>query len=98
MLNLSSMHRTFGAPEWIFADQLVLDLAKRVKEGAKKNGLLAWQYNTVGGSDGITMGNDGKLDQVGQLQRLNLSRNEIFAAVQGNHRRQHRDSHLRSST
>jgi dihydroxyacid dehydratase/phosphogluconate dehydratase len=49
---------------------LVLDLAKLVKDAAKKTGMLPWQYNTVGVSDGITMGNDGKLEIVGRLQQL----------------------------
>jgi dihydroxyacid dehydratase/phosphogluconate dehydratase len=46
---------------------LVLDLAKLVKDAAKKNGMLPWQYNTVGVSDGITMGNDGKSKSPGNV-------------------------------
>lgn len=38
---------------------IVLDLGKTVKEAVKKQGMLAWQYNTVGVSDAITMGGEG---------------------------------------
>jgi len=38
----------------------VLDLAKTVKDAVKKQGMLAWQYNTVGVSDAITMGGEGR--------------------------------------
>jgi len=37
----------------------VLDLGKTVKEAVTKQGMLAWQYNTIGVSDAITMGNEG---------------------------------------
>lgn len=37
----------------------LLELAKTVKENVKKQGFLAWQYNTIGVSDGITMGSEG---------------------------------------
>jgi dihydroxy-acid dehydratase len=39
----------------------VLDLGKEIKANCQKDGMLAWQYNTVGVSDGITMGGEGKL-------------------------------------
>jgi dihydroxyacid dehydratase/phosphogluconate dehydratase len=38
----------------------VLDLAKTVKDAVKKQGMLGWQYNTIGVSDAITMGGEGK--------------------------------------
>jgi len=38
---------------------IVLDLGKTVKEAVIKQGMLAWQYNTIGVSDAITMGNEG---------------------------------------
>jgi len=38
---------------------IVLDLGKTVKEALMKKGMLAWQYNTIGVSDAITMGNEG---------------------------------------
>ena len=37
----------------------LLDLAKEVKEAVIKEDMLAWQYNTIGVSDGITMGTEG---------------------------------------
>jgi len=40
---------------------VVLDLGKAVKDAVQKQGFLAWQYNTIGVSDGITQGNDGRL-------------------------------------
>ena len=38
----------------------VLDLGKAVKEAVKKQGMLAWQYNTIGVSDAVTMGGEGR--------------------------------------
>jgi dihydroxyacid dehydratase/phosphogluconate dehydratase len=38
----------------------VLDLAKIVKGAVQKQGMLGWQYNTIGVSDGITMGGEGR--------------------------------------
>ncbi len=38
----------------------VLDLAKIVKGAVQKQGMLSWQYNTIGISDGITMGGEGR--------------------------------------
>ncbi|MCJ1437420.1 hypothetical protein MMC27_006807 [Xylographa pallens] len=38
----------------------LLDLGKIVKESVQKQGMLAWQYNTIGVSDAITMGGEGK--------------------------------------
>ena len=37
----------------------LLDLGKEVKKAVLNQGMLGWQYNTVGVSDGITMGGDG---------------------------------------
>jgi dihydroxy-acid dehydratase len=31
-----------------------------VKKAVEKQGMLAWQYNTVGVSDAITMGGEGE--------------------------------------
>ncbi len=39
----------------------VHDLGKVVKDAVQKQGMLAWQFNTVGVSDGITMGGEGIL-------------------------------------
>lgn len=37
----------------------LLGLGNEVKRAVEKQGMIAWQYNTVGVSDGITMGNEG---------------------------------------
>jgi dihydroxy-acid dehydratase len=37
----------------------LLDLGKEIKANVQKDGMLAWQYNTIGVSDGITMGGEG---------------------------------------
>ncbi|TKA81164.1 hypothetical protein B0A49_01877 [Cryomyces minteri] len=49
----------------------LLDLAKVVKDAVKKQGMLAWQYNTIGVSDAITMGGEG--------MRFSLQTREIIA-------------------
>ncbi|KAK0355434.1 hypothetical protein LTS02_006733 [Friedmanniomyces endolithicus] len=49
----------------------LLDLGKEVKRGIEAQEMLAWQYNTVGVSDGITMGGDG--------MRFSLQTREIIA-------------------
>jgi dihydroxy-acid dehydratase len=36
-------------------------LGKIVKEAVEKQDMLAWQFNTIGVSDGITMGGEGKI-------------------------------------
>jgi len=38
----------------------VLDFGRIVKKAVEKQNMLAWQYNTIGVSDGITMGGEGK--------------------------------------
>ena len=48
-------------------DAIVLDLGKEIK---KNDNMLAWQYNTIGVSDGITMGGEGMLVNVGELLRI----------------------------
>ncbi|KAH0544907.1 hypothetical protein FGG08_000987 [Glutinoglossum americanum] len=37
----------------------LLDLSNRVKEGVQKTGLIGYQFNTIGVSDGISMGTTG---------------------------------------
>ncbi|EKD21296.1 dihydroxy-acid dehydratase [Drepanopeziza brunnea f. sp. 'multigermtubi' MB_m1] len=49
----------------------LLDLGKAVKAAVAKEGYLAWQYNTIGVSDGITQGNEG--------MRFSLQSREIIA-------------------
>lgn len=39
----------------------MLDFGKIVKKAVEKQGMLGWQFNTVGVSDAITMGGEGKL-------------------------------------
>ncbi|KAI4171956.1 MAG: hypothetical protein LQ343_003865 [Gyalolechia ehrenbergii] len=49
----------------------LLELGKAVKRAVQKQGILAWQYNTVGVSDAITMGGEG--------MRFSLQTREIIA-------------------
>ena len=37
-----------------------MDMGKIVKRSVEKQGMLAWQFNTIGVSDGITMGSEGR--------------------------------------
>lgn len=37
----------------------LMDLAKTVKKSVVGQGMLGWQYNTIGVSDAITMGSEG---------------------------------------
>ena len=38
----------------------LLDMAKTVKKSVSEREMLAWQYNTIGVSDAITMGSEGE--------------------------------------
>ncbi|KAI9673575.1 MAG: hypothetical protein M1817_002211 [Caeruleum heppii] len=49
----------------------LLELGKAAKDAVMKRGMLAWQYNTVGVSDAITMGSEG--------MRFSLQTREIIA-------------------
>jgi len=49
----------------------LLDIGKEVKRAVEKQEMLAWQYNTIGVSDGITMGGEG--------MRFSLQTREIIA-------------------
>ncbi|KAI9878893.1 MAG: hypothetical protein M1830_010197 [Pleopsidium flavum] len=49
----------------------LLDLGRTVKNAVEKQGMLAWQYNTIGVSDAITMGGEG--------MRFSLQTREIIA-------------------
>ncbi|MCJ1484075.1 hypothetical protein MMC06_004243 [Schaereria dolodes] len=49
----------------------LLDLGRIVKDAVQKQGMLAWQYNTIGVSDAITMGGEG--------MRFSLQSREIIA-------------------
>ena len=80
---------------------LVLDLGKTVKNSIQKHGMLAWQYNTIGVSDAITMGGEG-MTQDFHMDSAHLStdtgRNEIFSPEQGDHCRQYRNCHVRTAS
>ncbi len=39
----------------------LLDLADHVKAGVKEGGMVPFRFNTIGVSDGISMGTDGKV-------------------------------------
>ncbi|KAF2274356.1 dihydroxy-acid dehydratase-like protein [Westerdykella ornata] len=49
----------------------LLELGKEIKKHIQNDGMLAWQYNTIGVSDGITMGSEG--------MRFSLQTREIIA-------------------
>ncbi len=49
----------------------LLDIGKETKAAIEKQNMLAWQYNTIGVSDGITMGSEG--------MRFSLQSREIIA-------------------
>lgn len=51
---LSSLRRTS-----VLTQRAVIDLAKTVKDAVQKQSMLAWQFNTIGVSDAITMGGQG---------------------------------------
>ena len=50
---------------------IVLDLGKTVKQAVERQSMLGWQYNTIGVSDGITMGGEG--------MRFSLQTRELIA-------------------
>lgn len=66
----------------------MLDLGKIVKESVQKQGMLAWQYNTIGVSDAITMGGEGscRIQPPSDLLTSILSRDALLPADSGNHR------------
>jgi dihydroxy-acid dehydratase len=39
-----------------------LELGKEVKASIQNQNFIAWRYNTIGVSDGITQGNEGTSD------------------------------------
>lgn len=61
----------------------VHDLGKIVKGAVEREGMLAWQFNTVGVSDAITMGGEGKC-HIPPLspytRRAHTTRNALLAA------------------
>ena len=67
----------------------LLDLGKTVKDAVMKRDMLAWQYNTIGVSDGITMGSEGRCEETISLALAKLIRHALFSTIAGNHCRQH---------
>ena len=63
----------------------MLDLGKTVKDAVQKHGMLAWQYNTIGVSDAITMGNEGSLHLRFALNESDFHRDAVFASNQRDH-------------
>lgn len=63
----------------------MLELGKTVKDAVQKHGMLAWQYNTIGVSDAITMSNEGSLHLGFTLNRSDFHRDAFFASNQGDH-------------
>ncbi|KAL8645049.1 MAG: hypothetical protein Q9226_007476, partial [Calogaya cf. arnoldii] len=47
-----------GVPDQEIDSMHLLDLGKTVKTAVQKQGMLAWQYNTIGVSDAITIGSE----------------------------------------
>ena len=58
---LTTAHPTIIGLAWGYCtdSRIVLDLGKEIKKHAQNDNMLAWQYNTIGVSDGITMGGEG---------------------------------------
>lgn len=63
----------------------MLDLGKTVKDAVQKHGMLAWQYNTIGVSDAITMSNEGPLYLRSALNGSDFHRDAVFASNQRAH-------------
>ncbi|RPB03140.1 dihydroxy-acid and 6-phosphogluconate dehydratase [Choiromyces venosus 120613-1] len=65
----------------------LLDLGKAVKEGLEKNGMIGWQFNTIGVSDAITMSNQG--------MRFSLQSRDIIAdSIETTTCAQHHDANI----
>ncbi|KAH6603677.1 dihydroxy-acid dehydratase [Trichoderma cornu-damae] len=65
----------------------MLELAQIVKRSVEKQGMLGWQFNTVGVSDAITMGGDG--------MRFSLQTREIIAdSIESVTCAQHHDANI----
>ena len=58
----------------------MLDLGKTVKDAVQKHGMLAWQYNTIGVSDAITMSNEGPLCLGFALNGSDFHRDAVLAS------------------
>ncbi|OBR13110.1 dihydroxy-acid dehydratase [Colletotrichum higginsianum IMI 349063] len=65
----------------------ILDFGKIVKKAVEKQGMLGWQFNTVGVSDAITMGGEG--------MRFSLQTREIIAdSIESVTCAQHHDANI----
>lgn len=62
-----------------------MEFGQIVKRSVEKEGLLGWQFNTIGVSDAITMGGDGKRLCLSFLfsltKRIDTIRNEILSPI-----------------
>lgn len=71
----------------------LLDMGKTVKKAVADQGMLGWQYNTIGVSDAITMGSEGTfVRSIGMagagatLIRVVCDRDEVLATESGDYR------------
>ena len=55
----------------------LLDLAKEVKDGVVEAGMVGYRFNTIGVSDGISMGTSGERCLCGHLTKYRFHRNGI---------------------
>lgn len=49
-----------------------MDFGKIVKKAVERQNMLAWQFNTIGVSDAITMGGEGEFHTSSPLSTHNL--------------------------
>ena len=66
-------------------DASVLDLGRTVKDAVQKQGMLAWQYNTIGVSDAITMGGEGTYNPRRSGCTTNAFRDALLSTKPRNH-------------
>lgn len=80
-------------------ENLVLDLGQIVKTAVEREGMLGWQFNTIGVSDAITMGGEGEflLSLDSELAGLDAIRHALLPPGARDHRRLDRVRHLRSA-
>lgn len=77
----------------------VLDLGRTVKNAVQKQGMLAWQYNTIGVSDAITMGGEGQILSPNlTCTRSDRSRHAILTPNPRDHCRQYRNRYVRPTS
>ncbi|PQE18937.1 dihydroxy-acid dehydratase protein [Rutstroemia sp. NJR-2017a BVV2] len=78
-------------------NSVVHDLGKIVKDSVQKQGMLGWQFNTIGVSDAITMGGEGRYHLARTIldSLLTNSRHAFFTADTGDYRRFYRDGTIK---